>query len=213
MWPFDESVDVMDQYYEKIIIPPFSEKEIAVLRRACKVVVIEPGDVYVFSGAGAHMAVGLGDELNLAAYEAVLNFHPANLALFRECNTRRHHYDCRSSKEDFEEWCEDVVRNLADLWAAHSEGGGKKSQRILESTKLAVEELCKDEDFVYEFDSYRHRKRRRRTSGGFDAVIDDLIPLKARERESKWDVEQPAAANGNGQPPPPPPASEPAAEK
>jgi len=93
--------------------PLSSEKEISALKGVCQAVVVEPGDVYVFSGAGAHMACGMGDVLNLAAYEAILGFHKDNLELFRKSNSMSHHYDCRSTRDDLDDWNE--VRNLEHL--------------------------------------------------------------------------------------------------
>merc|ERR1719453_2111279 len=114
----------MDDFYEKLLVAPLSEKEKETLKTVCQAVIVEPGDVYVFSGAGAHMACNLATSdapLNLAAYEALLNFHPANLGLFRISNTRHHHYDCRSSREDLDDWNEDVVYNLAEMHQVHSQ--------------------------------------------------------------------------------------------
>jgi len=188
MWKFDESIKVMDDFYEKLLVAPLNEEHLATLRKVCRAVIVEPGDVYVFSGAGAHMACGLGDTLNLAAYEAILNFHPANLNLFRQSNSQTHHYDCRSTRDDLDDWNEDTVYNMAEIWAIHSQSTcstNTGSQRIMECVKEAVKELCKDEDFVYEFERHRHRKRRRTEEESFDSLVDSLMPPGQNQPQEK----------------------------
>jgi len=195
MWPFKESIKMMDEFYEKLLIPPLSQKEIDYLKRVCKAVIVEPGDVYVFSGSGAHMACGLGDDLNLAAYEALLNFHSANLALFSRSNTNEHHYDCRSSRDDLDEWNLDVVDNLEEIYLKNSDSSATNSseanstepnptkKRIRSVVKEAVQELCKDHDFAYEFERLRNSKKRRTESRDFDNLIDDLLPESAENND------------------------------
>ena len=38
-----------------------------------------PGDVVLFSGGNAHMALSVSDALSVTAYESFVNLHPRNL--------------------------------------------------------------------------------------------------------------------------------------
>lgn len=196
MWPFEISVDVMNNFYEKLIISPLSEEEIATLKTVCRAVIVEPGDVYVFSGGGAHMACGLGDVLNLAAYEAILNYNPANLNQFRMSNTKLHHSDCRSTRDDLDDWNEDVVFNLAESWAAHSVGGVRAEapscEKVLSIITAGVKELAQDSDFVYEFERWLRRnqegdKRRKGDGGSGPGSFEELVSsfLLPQDQESQ----------------------------
>jgi len=208
MWPFGERTNqVMDDFWEKLIIAPLNEEETAALKQVCQAVIVEPGDVYVFSGASAHMACGLGDGLNLAAYEAILNFHPDNLEQFRLSNSRQHHYDCRSTREDLDDWNEDVVTNLSEVWAAYHDperAERPEAPRMLQSVRDAITELIQDDDFCYEFERYRRRKRLVEAKPvlplgeSFDDLIDAMVPMPSTAAEP----------NKHKAPPPPPLSSE-----
>ena len=55
----------------------------------------------------------------------------------------------------------------------------------MECVKEAVKELCKDEDFVYEFERHRHRKRRRTEEESFDSLVDSLMPPGQNQPQEK----------------------------
>jgi len=88
---------------------------------------------------------------------------------------------------------EDVVVSLADIWSTH-DGQNQRvdniySERIKQAVKDGVEELCNDEDFVYEFERYRHRKKRR-TSNSFDSVVDKMMPESLNDENQEEPVEK-----------------------
>eukprot|EP01052_Picozoa_sp_SAG31_P037864 SAG31_NODE_4960_length_2834_cov_2.174040_3_plen_137_part_00 len=76
----------------------------AVFSSAIKFVLVEPGDVYLFSGAQAHCAVCVGSEgLSLTAYESFINLHPTHLQTFTRTNDPGLHFEeCHAEEEDLE---------------------------------------------------------------------------------------------------------------
>ena len=55
-----------------------------------QVCLVQPGDVFVFCGACAHMAVTVGTQINVSAYEALVNWDPTSLEIFRQTGTDGH---------------------------------------------------------------------------------------------------------------------------
>jgi len=183
MWPLESSLEVMDLCSEDILAPPFTEHHIAILRKACKVVVVGPGDVYVFSGAGPHMAMGLGSGLSLAAYEAVLNFHPENLQMFLKSNTQLHHYDCRSSNNDVYDWMEDIIYNLASLHhrCCDSQAALPRGTETLNCISATLEEMCSsDDDFLDELEAVLKKQKTRKKKNFSTAYLQLLEQCVAR---------------------------------
>ena len=65
-------------------------------RRAGPSTLVRAGDLFVFSGGNAHMALSVSEELSVTAYESFLNLSPANLRLFLQSGTEAQYAQCRA---------------------------------------------------------------------------------------------------------------------
>merc|ERR1712166_604162 len=140
MWRIGEDTDlVLGKHYKKIIAPPFTCEDIELLSKAVQVCVVQPGDGVVFCGACAHMAVTVGDELNVAGYEALVNWDRESLEIFRETGTDGHLEAEQASRDATDEWKEDAVKRLVEAEKHVKEGRMQQSE-----LDAAVTELLKD---------------------------------------------------------------------
>lgn len=92
------------------------------LSKAAVIALLQPGDVASFSGGLPHATVVVGTELNLTAYESLVNWHPANAGLLlRGLERRGKGIMTRKAKEGLLEDIVEVVKRHAsvkapDLW-------------------------------------------------------------------------------------------------
>ena len=85
-------------------VPPLTESDNAMLRSACRVALVEPGDVFLFSGAQAHATLVLGDELCLGAYESFISLSPLHDQVFLHTNCAAMHYEeCHAEAIDLKD--------------------------------------------------------------------------------------------------------------
>lgn len=161
MWPLGKESDaILDKHYKKIMSPPFSDLDLEALRSAVKVCLLVPGDVYVFCGACAHMAVSVGPELNISGYEALVNFHRDSLRVFCTSGTEGHLEAEQASTSAMYEWKEDAVQRVID--AAQDVHEGRLTKQQLQD---AVEEICLDKECCALFDEFSgHAKKKPRAS-------------------------------------------------
>ena len=110
LWPFGHpSNEVLDDYWAKLFRPsnslaesprrsgPLPEEEVAALSSCVKMAVLQPGDVFFFSGACAHMAMCVGlpsAPLSVTAYESFINTNPRHVELFCKTNRAIHFFEC-----------------------------------------------------------------------------------------------------------------------
>lgn len=81
------------------------------LRTACRVALVEPGDVFLFSGAQAHATLCVGDGLCLGAYESFISLAPAHAQVFLNTNDPSLHFkECHAEDVDLD----DIRLDLAD---------------------------------------------------------------------------------------------------
>ncbi|CAK0911348.1 unnamed protein product [Prorocentrum cordatum] len=81
LWPWTERHSIIDDAGKGTVFHlPLSERDVGLLRRAVKVALIRPGDVWVFSGGQPHTALCVGDGLSITAYESLVPAHPDAVA-------------------------------------------------------------------------------------------------------------------------------------
>jgi len=144
-----QSTQILAQHYKKIMSAPFSDTDIEALKMAVKVCLLVPGDVYVFCGACAHMAVTVGPALNVSGYEALVNFNKRSLATFTVSGTPEHLEAEQASKSAMYEWKQDAVHSLID--AAQYVHRGTLPKELLSE---AIEQLCTDRECCQLFDEF-----------------------------------------------------------
>ena len=144
VWPHGEATaDLFRQHCYRLFTPPLQPAEEAALAAACKVALLTPGDVVLFSGANAHMALSVSASLSLTAYESFVNFHPRSVAAFLESGTERQYRECRARARMVEEVKEEVVEAILDL-KADLDNGRVSDPLLLAHAPPALQALQRD---------------------------------------------------------------------
>eukprot|EP01059_Diplonema_ambulator_P019721 TRINITY_DN33360_c0_g1_i1.p1 TRINITY_DN33360_c0_g1~~TRINITY_DN33360_c0_g1_i1.p1 ORF type:complete len:397 (+),score=69.88 TRINITY_DN33360_c0_g1_i1:146-1336(+) len=113
VWPWSERLSILEDAGRGAMFHfPLTPEEIGYLSRACVVTLIRPGDVFVFSGAQPHMAMCIGDNVNVTAYESMLPLNSHALATLSRTNSKDHFKKCWMDDDDLDELFEDVVDSL-----------------------------------------------------------------------------------------------------
>ena len=114
LWPYGAASNTaLDSHLDHLFAAPhgLASADVAMLRSACKVALVEPGDVFVFSGAQAHATVCVGEGLCLGAYESFVSLAPRHAQVFLSTNDPAVHFkECHAEEEDLR----DIQLDLAD---------------------------------------------------------------------------------------------------
>jgi len=92
------SVDLLEKFRHSIFArEPYGrleEEEMEQVENVHRVCLLKPGDVMIFSAAGAHMAISLcdTDELAVSAYESFINFNPEHIKTFLQTGNKEFHH-------------------------------------------------------------------------------------------------------------------------
>lgn len=132
-WPKGSvSKEVAEEFFDVVFCPPLSEREVATLHRAAKVVLLRPGDVYLFSGGVAHTVICVSDELCLGAYESIVTLNPIHVAHFLHTGDAEGDYNLEKfamSPKELKETKEDILDQLEDAAEQFQNGGPLKALR------------------------------------------------------------------------------------
>ena len=80
LWKYGPaSFDFLDVHLRELFVDGCPVDQIATLKDACKLVVVAPGDVFIFSGANPHVVMSTGEDLSLTAYESFCNLNPRHV--------------------------------------------------------------------------------------------------------------------------------------
>ncbi|EEQ97381.1 hypothetical protein Pmar_PMAR029104 [Perkinsus marinus ATCC 50983] len=79
LWSVADSNDILDQLSRETFEAPLTNSQIAALRRACRIVLVRPGDVCLFSGGIAHTVISISKELSMTVYESFVSMNPRNI--------------------------------------------------------------------------------------------------------------------------------------
>jgi len=123
VWPSGEaSQTVFDAHNYRLFVPPLSPSEASALQSAARVALVRAGDLFIFSGGNAHMALSVSEELSVTAYESFLNLAPANLQLFLQSGTEQQYAQCRARQPMMDDIRLDVAESVGDLLCDIEEG-------------------------------------------------------------------------------------------
>eukprot|EP00931_Biecheleriopsis_adriatica_P088210 TRINITY_DN62582_c0_g1_i1.p1 TRINITY_DN62582_c0_g1~~TRINITY_DN62582_c0_g1_i1.p1 ORF type:complete len:514 (-),score=118.99 TRINITY_DN62582_c0_g1_i1:23-1534(-) len=126
-WPKGEvSKQVALDFYDVLFSPPLKEAELQALRKAAKVVLLRPGDVYLFSGGIAHTVLCISEDMCLGAYESIVTLHPTHVDHFLHTSDKEGPYCLDSysmSRGEFRDTKDDCLDQLEDA-AEQFEAGG-----------------------------------------------------------------------------------------
>jgi len=116
IWEYGEpSRPMFDDQNYKLFVPPLAADETAAVASALKVALLGPGDVVVFSGANAHMALSVSADLSTTAYESFVNLNPPNLRAFLDSGTLAQYRQCRTRQPMLDDIRGDVIASANDL--------------------------------------------------------------------------------------------------
>lgn len=149
IWPAGrETRRILDRWYRSLILRADARtgalpaEAVADLATASRLAVVEPGDVFVLSGANAHATIVLEAPplppppltpsarrsgcLSLTAFESFVNFNQDNLRAFLLTGTDGHDPDCAMREDDLADFKFDVADRLfsAVEWVRGSEPPG-----------------------------------------------------------------------------------------
>lgn len=158
-WPRGQvSKEVAMEFYDVLFAPPLRPRELEALHKAAKVVLLRPGDVYMFSGGVAHTVICVSQEMCLGVYESFVNLNPFHVDHFLPTADLEGPFFLDSysmSPRSFRETKDDCLDQLEDA-AQHFEKGGLR--RVLQETVPVAEappswfqlqlRLLSDHDFL-----------------------------------------------------------------
>eukprot|EP00754_Rhynchopus_humris_P045979 Rhum_TRINITY_DN5461_c0_g1::Rhum_TRINITY_DN5461_c0_g1_i1::g.17453::m.17453 len=180
LWPWEERISILEDAGKGSIFHlPLTENEVSMLKRASVIALLKPGDVFVFSGGVPHMAMCVGDDLNVCAYESFVPLNHKSVARLALSNSKDHFKKCWMDDDDLDELLEDVVDSLV---------GNVEDPNIDSSTKSELE-LC-EEAMKSHGDSYCRRLWRRvdarRRRAQLNPVVDrNATPVEPSSQHQK----------------------------
>ena len=118
------------------------------------------GDLFVFSGGNAHMAMSVSERLSLSAYESFVNLAPANLSAFLDSGTPAQYARCRARQPMLDDIKAELADNLDDLCAEY-EADELRDERLERATPHAVQLLRADPLIRRAVPPLRPKRRRR----------------------------------------------------
>lgn len=116
LWKYGvSSFPILDKHLRQLFVNGSGAEQMAALKDVCKLVLVSPGDVFLFSGANAHTVMSIGDALSLTAYESFVNLNPRHTEVFLDTATENHFEDCWPDEEVLEDIKEEVAESLANM--------------------------------------------------------------------------------------------------
>jgi hypothetical protein len=145
VWPYGKvSNEILEEFQGELFVPPLSQKEEDALRKTSKLAVVSPGDIFLFSGAVAHMALNTSSTACITAYESIINLNKRHIEVFLDTGTENHFKDCRMEQEDLENVKLDVADQMYDA-VDHINRGNVTDPKLISAVLAVVESLKADE--------------------------------------------------------------------
>jgi len=98
VWKTSDSINLLQKYRHCIFAKyPFGilrEEHLDLIKKAHRICIIKPGDVFIFSAAGAHQATSIcpNKELSISAYESYITCVPEHVLQFLQTGNRAYHH-------------------------------------------------------------------------------------------------------------------------
>ncbi|CAE8721527.1 unnamed protein product, partial [Polarella glacialis] len=126
-WPKGEiSKQVATEFYDVLFSPPLKEAELKALHKAAKVILLRPGDVYLFSGGIAHTVLCASEGMCIGAYESLVTLHPVHVEHFLHTTDKEGPYCLDSygmSSKELKDTKDDCLDQLEDAAEQFEQGG------------------------------------------------------------------------------------------
>eukprot|EP00746_Dinoflagellata_sp_MGD_P008060 gnl/MRDRNA2_/MRDRNA2_116069_c0_seq1.p1 gnl/MRDRNA2_/MRDRNA2_116069_c0~~gnl/MRDRNA2_/MRDRNA2_116069_c0_seq1.p1 ORF type:complete len:498 (-),score=119.49 gnl/MRDRNA2_/MRDRNA2_116069_c0_seq1:135-1628(-) len=153
--PGAQGLDLATDYHDVVFHPPLGKLELELLSGASKVVLVRPGDVFLFSGGVPHTVISVSECLSFTGYESIVTLHPKHVKHFMSTGVVDSDDDMFAmSPSGFDELKEDVLDQLTDATDSLEDGGptseaNRKASPVHEVDvrwKLNLEKLHADEN-------------------------------------------------------------------
>ena len=156
----ESSREFFDDHNYELFRPPLDRAEKTALEQTKQVALLCPGDVCVFSGGNAHMALSVSTGLSLTAYESFINLAPENLDAFLDSGTARQYRQCRTRQPMLDDIKTDIVESLNDL-AGDVECSKLRDTELEAAAPVAIAALRRDKLIGEKVQPLRPPRRRR----------------------------------------------------
>lgn len=168
VWQYGmETERILKLLHKRILRPPFTADDRAILASAHRVALVGPGDMFVFSGANAHMTLGVGHPLSLTAYESFVNLNARNVSVFCRSGKREHFEECVMDDTDLDDLKDDIIDNIYDSLKRLRKGRSPPSPSITSQVRKMVREVCRDRFYR------RELTRMRKVHGVLRDILED----------------------------------------
>lgn len=116
IWSYSvDTLTRLEPYFRKLFYPPLTRDQQEVLSTASKLVLVSPGDAFIFSGANLHMAITISDQLSLTAYESFVNLHERHINVLCDSNQEpQHHEEFHMSSKTLSDVKWDLIDDMND---------------------------------------------------------------------------------------------------
>eukprot|EP00041_Stephanoeca_diplocostata_P014022 m.251825 g.251825 ORF g.251825 m.251825 type:complete len:414 (+) comp19546_c0_seq1:200-1441(+) len=164
LWKYGtDSHAFLDKHLRKLFVNTDDEEEMSQLRHACKIVIAQPGDLFIFSGANPHAVMCMGDSLSMTGYESFVNLNPVHAQVFVDTNRKPHFEECWADDEDVADIKEDAIDALhkgIDL-IIHEQREQLVHPKFSKALDVCIETLCsQDTKFATELRDLRSKRRK-----------------------------------------------------
>ena len=141
LWKYGTgSFPTLDKHLRQLFVKGCGAEQMAALKEVCKLVLVSPGDVFLFSGANAHTVMSIGEALSLTAYESFVNLNPRHTEVFLDTATGNHFDECWPDEEVLDDIKEEVAESLANMQYMVDRGSTPLKQK---TKHLASFEACR----------------------------------------------------------------------
>ncbi|CAE8593425.1 unnamed protein product, partial [Polarella glacialis] len=112
LWPpGPEGEKALESCYGQVFSAPLTPLQVDALKRAKTVMLLRPGDVFLFNGALPHTALCISKDLGVTGYEGLLTLSPPHISQFIQVASSF----AGSWRRVGEDWKEELVRNVQEL--------------------------------------------------------------------------------------------------
>jgi len=201
IWGWEERHSILDEAGKGTIFHmPLTDRDKGFLRRAQKIALVRPGDVWVFSGGQPHTALVVGDGINISAYESFVAAHPAAVGLLVRSNTKASHWKpCWMDDDDLDELYEDVVDSLQRSLSAPDLQTQLRSrlQSCVQAMRTDGDSYCRE---LWEQEDTGQRCRRREEDSQDEEASGGAAGKSSKSSSEKEDSRSSSAKRPKGAP-------------
>jgi len=151
LWKLDDE-NVIQNHRRQLFSPPLSQSEKEALHSAIKIVLVRPGDMFLFSGANPHMAMVVSDQLSYTTYESFINTHPTHLDIFCKTNTEEHPSSFHMRESTLDDIKFEIIDQVNDQieMVECGELSGPAVETVINSSKLlrSHDQLLREEIYT-----------------------------------------------------------------